>query len=284
MTQTATATGLQTKALTVNLEINQWSARKHDKKITKEVEDTHNATDAGRYNKLLIAKEAIQKIQKAGGAARLFHYENTLPWSNNGDRLLPSANYFAYVTEMNRLKSEFEKEVVYFLVNYSDVVEDAKIRLKGMFNSADYPSEAEIKSRFGFKTEFMPLPDTDFRLNLSQTEINNLTLSVENSMKDRINKAVSDTWKRIKEQLEHMKERLSTTDAKFHDTLFSNLADLIELLPKLNVTNDSAINEICDQMQTLLVNPESVRTNSNLRADKANEVERLLSKFDAFFQ
>jgi membrane-bound lytic murein transglycosylase len=283
MTQTTIATGLQTKALTVNLEINQWSARKHDKKITKEVEDTHNATDAGRYNKLLIAKEAIQKIQKAANAARLFHYENTLPWANNGDRLLPAANYFTYVTEMNRLKSEFEKEVTDFLANYSTVVDDAKIRLNGMFNSADYPSESEIKSRFGFKTEFMPLPDNDFRLNLSQTEINNLTLAVENSMKDRINNAVKNTWERIKEQLLHMKDRLSQPDAKFHDSLFNNLRDIIELLPKLNVTNDAAISDICNEMQTLLVNPDAVRANSNLRADKANEVERLLNKFDSFF-
>lgn len=276
---------LLTKALTVNLNIKQWTARKHDKKITKEVEDNHGAKDAGRYNKMLIAKEELAKIQKAANAARTFHYENTLPWGDNGDRLLPTANHFTYVTEMNKLKADFEAYVAGFLGNYDVVVEDAKVRLNGMFNSADYPNQSQIGSKFGFDTCFMPIPDVnDFRVDLSQTEVNNLKLSVENELKDRINKAVNATWQRIKEQLVHMKEKLADKDGIFRDSLFSNLQDIINLLPKLNVTNDSAINDICDEMKSLVVDPDSVRQNSSLRNTKAQEIDNILSKFDSFFK
>ena len=271
MTQTATATGLQTKALTVNLTICQWSARKHDKKITKEVADTHNAKDdAGRYNKLLVAKKDLEAIQKIANAARIFHYENTLPWGDNGERLLPSANYMTYTKEMSFYKNQFENAVADFVSNYDSVIDDAKVRLNGMFDSKDYPSKLEIESKFKISASFMPLPEIDIRLNLSQTEINNLTQQIENSFRERIAGAVADTWNRIKDQLTHMQERLTTVTeegkpAIFKDSLFDNLKDLINILPKLNVTGDANIAAICEQMKGLIADPDSVRSSAHLR-------------------
>jgi hypothetical protein len=148
---------LQDKAITVNLSISAWSARKHDKKITAEVEAQHKAKDAGRYNKALLAKEVLQKIQKADSAARTFHYENTLPWSDNGDRLLPSENFLTYVEEMQRLKNDRERAVNDFLNDYDAVVEDAKIRLNGMFEQNDYPNKHEVARKFSFNTDFFPI-------------------------------------------------------------------------------------------------------------------------------
>lgn len=89
---------LQKNSLIVSLSVSQWTARRHDKEITKEVKNTHNASeDAGRYNKLLVAKEHTDPINKVAGKARTFHYENTLPWGDNNERLLPTKNYFKYV-------------------------------------------------------------------------------------------------------------------------------------------------------------------------------------------
>jgi len=275
---------LQEKAITVNLTINQWSARKHDKKISNEVEQQHNAKDAGRYNKALIAKEELAKIQKAASAVRNFHYENTLPWGDNGDRLLPSANYFTYVGSMQGYKNEFENSVREFLQNYESVVLEAKIRLNGMFNQSDYPNREQIINKFGFNTCFLPLPETDFRINVGQAEVNALRLSMESEINERIKNAMQDIKTRIKEQLEHMKEKLSVNDAVFRDSLFENLRDIINLIPKLNITGDSTINDICEDMKALLVeNPDSVRQSAMIRSRKAQEVENILNKFEDFF-
>lgn len=275
---------LQEKALTVNLSISAWSARKHDKKITAEVEEQHQAKDAGRYNKALLAKEVLQDIQKKDSAARTFHYENTLPWSDNGDRLLPSANYFTYIAKMQELKADREQAVNEFISNYDNVIEDAKMRLNGMFDAKDYPSKSEVIRKFAFNTDFMPIPDTDdFRLNIAQTEINALKLSMETALNDRLQTAMNDIKARIREQLEHMKVKLSDKDSIFRDSLFENLRDIINLIPKLNVTNDAQINEICEEMQGLLINPKEVRENSVLRNRKAQEVNDILNKFGDFF-
>lgn len=64
---------LAEKALLVTLNISQWSARKYDRKVTEEVNDTHQAKDAGRFNKLLIDKTHLDEIQKIVNEARHFH-------------------------------------------------------------------------------------------------------------------------------------------------------------------------------------------------------------------
>ncbi len=275
---------IQNASLIVSLSISQWTARKHDKKITNEVNSTHNASsDAGRYNKQLISKEHMDAIQKVASKARSFHYENTLPWGDNNERLLPAKNYFEYVSEVAKMKSEFDVAVSNFISNYDKVVEEARIKLNGMFNQADYPSSAAIIDKFSIKATFMPVPETDFRLNLSTDEIEKLKESVTEEVNNRLAEAVKDTWSRIKEQLSKMKERLHDKDAIFKDSLFGNLRELLNLLPKLNVTDDPNLSLACTEMTSLLASPDAVRANPSLRQIKADEVDKVLNQFSQFF-
>jgi len=236
-----------------------------------------------------MAKDKLEAIQKNAGAARIYFYENTLPWGDNGDRILPSANYFEFVREMGFFQNQDEQLKNAFIDNYPAFVQDERIRLNGMYSESDYPSVNQIAGKFKFKVSFMPLPEMDFRLDLSQTEINNLTKQVENTFKERINAAVKDTWDRIKTQLTHMREKLQPIDADtnkppvFRNSLVDNLKDIIELLPKLNVTNDANIDAICKQMESLVVDPEKLRTSSVLRSQKADEVNKILENFSDFF-
>lgn len=77
---------LTEKAMLVRLSISQWTARKYDKKISREVASLHNtSSDAGRYNKVLIAKQAIEAIQKIVSESRTYHYINTLAWEGRNN-------------------------------------------------------------------------------------------------------------------------------------------------------------------------------------------------------
>lgn len=274
---------IATKSLIAILSISQWTARRYDKKATKEVNDKNNAQDdAGRYNKLLVAKETLEKIVAIAGRARAYHYENTLPWGENNERLLSTDNYFAYIQKMAEFRDEFDREVATFLSNYDQYVLQSRLRLGDLFLQEDYPSRLEIESKFGLKTSFLPVQETDFRVQLSDEEIQKLKASVGVEINNRINVAVKDIWNRVKEQLQKMKDRLSNADAVFRDTLFENLNDLIELLPKLNVTGDLEIAKVCNELLSLKADPESVRRNPTLRSQKAQQVDAILNKFGNF--
>ena len=60
-------TPLSRKAVLVSVNISQWTARKLDREVTDEVNASHGAQkDAGRYNKLLLEKEALADPDRHG--------------------------------------------------------------------------------------------------------------------------------------------------------------------------------------------------------------------------
>jgi hypothetical protein len=79
-----------------------WSARKHHPEASEQIAQRHGAQpDAGRYHKVLLPKAALAGIQKVVSEARQEHYFITLPWDDNGYRVLPAAAYVEH-TEKTR--------------------------------------------------------------------------------------------------------------------------------------------------------------------------------------
>lgn len=274
---------LTEKAILVTLNISAWSARKYDKTATQEVNDNHNSTDAGRFNKLLIDKKKLEEINKISNEARSFHYENTLPWGDNGERLLPSQNYFEYTTGLSKYKNQFDATVTAFCNNYDVLIDEARVRLNGLFNLADYPND--IHSRFGMSSTFMPVPETDdLRIGLKASEVDALKDKIQQEINERFANATKNIYDRIKEQLERMYERLSTDKAVFRDSLFENLVSLVDLLPRLNVSGDERIIQLCADLKKLYIDPQVVRDDSLTRARKAQEVDAILKNMTGFLQ
>lgn len=274
---------LSEKVIVFNLKISMWTAKKMDKNVTKEVEDNHNAKDAGRFNKILIAKKDLANLNQIASEARKYHIEQTLPWDDNGGRLLPSTNYYTYIEKQMEFKDKFDKAVDEFISVYPALMEDAKNFLNTMFSENDYPSVNKLRKKFDFKTEPSPIGNLDdIRISVSQTEIDRLKQEVEQNTYKKIANATKDLWSRIKESVQHMYERLSDKDAKFKNSLVENIRDLVDLLPRLNFTNDSDINEAIEDMKLLLVEPDELRKNSFTRKDTARNAKELLNKISDF--
>lgn len=184
---------------------------------------------------------------------------------------------------MSKLKAEFEQAIAQFFSNYNTVINDARVRLNGMFKESDYPTRSEIEDKFRFRTSFMPVPDSDIRVGLVSGEVDKLRTSIESELNNRLADAVKDIWSRIKTTVGHMRDKLADSEAIFRDSLFENLQELIELLPCLNVTDDVHIASVCKSLKGLMADPGNVRNNPALRAAKADEAEVILNKFNTFF-
>lgn len=276
---------LSEKALLVNVTINQWTARKSDKKVSKQIERQHNAHKAGNFNKILIAEDELKKIQNMAQATREFLYENTLPWGDNGDRLLPVTNYFEFLNQFKDYKTRFETAVDRFIMEYPVLKAEAQRRLNGMFQDTDYPPVSNVRQKFDMSISFMPISTTDdFRLEVDAEEVNNLKSQIESEINNRITQSTKNILARIKEAVSHMVERLSIKDAIFRDSLVENIRELISLLPRLNFTNDRDIADVLESMKTLLVNPDELRNGSKLRNKKAKEAQAILDKITDFLE
>src|SRR5215471_17281477 len=103
------ASPLSRKATLVAVQISQWTARKLDRRVTDEVNESHGAAkDAGRYNKLLIEAKRLERINSLVAAARTLHYTLTKPWADEGLRILPNVLHEKFANEFRKLKREFD--------------------------------------------------------------------------------------------------------------------------------------------------------------------------------
>ncbi len=272
----------------VKLSISQWAARKYDKKVSNKVASDYNAnSDMGRYNKSLMAKEANDAIKKIANKMRVFHYENTLPWDDQGSRLLPSKNFMKYSDAMRQFTADFNAAVDDFRRNYQGYVDQAAVTLGGLYNPADYPMPSEIADKFGVRVQVDPFPDSDdFRVSLADDEVNRIKTFIDERNKVAIAHANKELWTRLYNAVNSMVDRLSEKDAIFRDSLVGNIAELCQLLPKLNITDDQELEQmrIVVEKQLSQLSPDILRQNEAQRAAAANDAKKILtdmkSKFD----
>jgi hypothetical protein len=288
-------TNLTEKAMLVRLGISMWTARRFDKEISEEVAEIHGtAREAGRFNKLLLPKTALQPLQAAATALRGHHERETLPWSLTGVALLPSANYFAYMGEHRRLRIMFDDERARFLTAYESAKAQAKRDLADMYREDDYPEVDALAGRIGVNLDVMPMPEAaDFRVSLGSEEEARIRDSIERSVNASIEAAVRSLWERVHETVTAMHDRLSAyqRDPKtgrisnpFRDSLVSNLRELVDLMGRLNVTDDPQLEAVRRRLADKLCEhePEALREDDALRARQAAECRAILDSMGGY--
>lgn len=285
---------LADKAMLIRVSITQWSGRKYDAKISAQVAADHGARgDAGNFNKVLIAKDALADIVRIANETRQFFYENTSPWMDDNYRILPSKNYLTVVDGLRDRRSKFETASRVFCGNFEAFKDDSRLRLNGMFRESDYPSASVIASKFRFDFSVMPLPDAkDFRVDMSDEEVARIQNDIETRVNDAIAGAMTDLWQRVHNTVSHMSERLKaySVDANgkvsnpFRDSMVQNLRDLVELLPRLNVTGDAKLADMTSQLESLLCpyDPESLREDETLRESVARDADAILANMAGY--
>ena len=283
---------LSSRAMLCSLSISMWSARKHDPDASQEIAQRHGAqADAGRYHKVLLPKEALAEIQKIVSDARQEHYFMTLPWDDNGYRVLPAAAYMDHTEKMRELSNQFTPAVEALAREFGKLVEEAKVRLGGLFRSEDYPSPDELCSKFSFETKVMPLPDAgDFRVTLGDEEKERIKRQITTAVEASLQVASRDLWQRLYEAVNHLAERLAAykvtgvgIEHPFRDTVVSNLVKLVDVLPKLNVTGDPELERLAEQVRaSLLIDPQELRKSESIRSETAKHASAIAQRMQAY--
>lgn len=284
---------LSERAMLANVTIRAWSGRKLDKRVTAETNRQHNAkSDAGRYNKLLVARDAIAEIARIGGKARNDFYRMTLPWLDIGGRCLPAAIYDRFMAEQRAHHAAFDKAVSALVAAFPDYVADARIRLGSMFDAADYPDAAAIAAKHGFVVSIAPLPDAaDFRI--ARPDQAAIQAEIERQTSAAIDAAMRDVWERVAETVGHMAEKLaayqpggqdSRAQNVFRDSLVENMRDLVSMLPGFNVASDPRLDALASMMERHLCAAEAseLRDNAALRRETAQKAARIAETVSQF--
>ena len=218
-------------AMLVSLRITAWSGRLYDRQASNHVAAHHDAAaSAGRYNKRLLPKAAFAALTATVSEARAQHYANSLPWDDQGSRLLTVANYEAYTELMDGLRERMVRERARFIEDYDDNIDRARLDLGKLFRIGDYPSKEALQGKFGIRYRIVPVPDADhFMAKLASDDTERVKRGIEREIEERLHDAVGDLYRRLGEAVERVSERL-TEDGEgkplvFRDTMISNVRD-----------------------------------------------------------
>jgi len=283
---------LSSRAMLCSLSISAWSARKHDQDASEEIAVRHGAqADSGRYHKILLPKEALAEIQKIVSEARQEHYFMTLPWDDNGYRVLPAAAYMEHVEKMKASSNRFEDAVEMLAGQFLTLINQARTRLGGLFRDADYPTLDELRTKFSFETKVIPLPDAgDFRVTLGDEEQQRIKRQITAALEASLQVGSRELWFRLYEAVQHMADRLSVykvteqgVEHPFRDTVVTNLVKLVDVLPKLNITNDAELDRMAEQVrQSLLVDPKELRKSDTVRTETAKAAAEIAQRMAGY--
>ena len=286
---------LASRAMIVSLSISQWSGRRLDREVTDEVNQQHNAaSDAGRYNKLLLPKEALAGIVAVVSETRTDFLKRTLPWMDNGSRIMAADAYLAHMSWIRSQTNKFEREVDEFIRKYPGYVADAQKRLNGMFKDNDYPDAAELRAKFGVQCKVLPVPASDdFRVNMSEAQADLIRADIEEQVQDATKTAVRNIYERVAEVTGRMVERLNAyrpagrpgekSEGVFRDSLVGNVRDLINILPALNITGDPYLADMASKLAPLAEHDAHVlRDDPKIRKDVAAEAKAIFDSLSDY--
>jgi hypothetical protein len=183
-----------------------------------------------------------------------------------------------HTEKMRELSNLFTPAVEALGQQFGQLVEEAKVRLGGLFRPADYPAPEELSSKFSFETKVMPLPDAgDFRVSLGDEEKERIKRQITAAVEASLQVASRDLWQRLYEAVTHLAERLQAyqvteegVEHPFRDSVVTNLVRLVDILPKLNVTADLELERLATQVRaSLLVDPQELRKSESVRSETA---------------
>lgn len=278
-------------AVLVEMNISVWTANKLDKSATeKVVADNAAVQNAAQVRKNLMAGTSMRKnIADYAAGCRLWHNVRTLPWSDKGARLLATSLFMDYKAEANVRRDTFNKMVDEFIQQYPALVQTANNYLGTLFNPEDYPDVDEVRSKFGFRLVFSPVPEAgDFRLAVAEQDLQDLREQYEESFNDRLADAMREPWDRLHKLLTGMSEKLTDTEGeeenkkRYHDTLITNAQSLCGLLTHLNVTKDPKLEQARRDLEVTMLGAdiEDIKEHPEVRKNMKDKLDAILKQYE----
>lgn len=305
---------IATSAMIGSLNISVWEARKLDKSTQAEVLANKGAKSrrAATVSKHLFSEcPSLEAIKTLRGEARVWFNNATLPWDDNGGRLITTAQYVRVMDQAAKYEHRFNALLDIFVSVYQTEISKQAFEMGSLFDRSEYPPVNEVRGKFRFALGVSPVPLAgDFRVDIGNEAAAQLKAQYERALADRVSGAVADTWQRVKQQVEWVHERMTAVldhdpDAveeiptkdehgnvvsvdikkkrrpKLYDSMLEQGLELCTLLKDLNVTNDPRLEQARQDLEAALtrVDLDSLKESTELQKATKTAMQDILDKF-----
>lgn len=286
-------TQLSEKAMLVRLKRGQFNANITDKDATDIVEGATGVKHAGKYKKQLFAASLrFTGLRRAYDELYAYHQAHTLPWTDNGPRLLPSSMYFEYTAKIRSLRGMCDGFLKEFLSYYDLEVASDKHRLGSMSKASDYPEASEMQKRFYHDVQFQPVPAAgDFRVEIDPEDRESMERALSDAEAGMARSLVEQLIEPLKNAAERLAVPIGEKGSVFRDTLIENVLEVCERLPKLDITGDPLLAAKLKEVREIATrynDPKVLRESVDVRAHAAeaiqSTVDDLMTTFGGMFK
>jgi hypothetical protein len=136
-----------------------------------------------------------------------------------------------------------------------------------------------LLDQFAFEIEFNTVTSgDDLRATLTEDDREIIADQINKQAKENFARANEHIITSLHECILAIHERLCNSENVFRDTLITNLEDLCDLIPKMNIAGDPKINELADVAKKKLTkwDPAVLREVETIRKDVSKEAKKIL--------
>ena len=235
------------RLMTVTVHVKLWEGKRTDKTASADVIERAKANQkAGRFIKNLINRDKyIKPLEQIRTRAKAMLYKYTMSWAY-GVRVITVDAYPTLRDEIKKLQGEYAKAVDTFIFTQYDIAKkEAEVEHEGLgalWSAADYPNAAELRDKFVIEFDVTPFP-TEVALDLPESMKDEIRRDMEKAITDRTRAAVTELVDRLEKALSDFGEKVQKDPKKWRDSTVTNLREILDIAPMLNVTGDPKITE-----------------------------------------
>lgn len=238
-------------------------------------------------SKEILESESYDKLRKLDGEIRTYLYDRCVPsLLRKGVYLLPLTQVPVVEAALEEYKRERQERVEEFKAEYDRLKEEAKGRLRSLYNASDYPSIARIAGMFDFTWRMFSI-DTPEVLNMvSRDAFRREQEKAEAFWNETRENVAAILRAELKELIDHLVERLADdTGSKpkiFRNSLVENFTRWVDLFQSRNLAKDTELAELVSKAQSVMsgVEASDLRDSDKLRHSVRQSFEQIKKTAD----
>jgi len=203
----------------------------------------------------------------------------TLPYPQEGVRLIRQADVEAFETKMREFKDQLSAAAANLQLEYEAIKVAAREKLGQLYNPSDYP--ATLEGMFTISWEYPPVEPPRYLMNFNPELYEQEQSRVQQRFENAVTMAEEAFAEQLSDMVSHLIERLADnpdgTQKKFRSTAVDNFKEFYENFRKMNVRSNPQLESLISQASNLVsgVSAQELRTDKSLRQNLTAQMSNL---------
>jgi hypothetical protein len=274
----------------------------NSRSISSECVNADADKDLVRVSKTLLDSDELKAVAQVDEKLKKYLRARCLPSIiRKGVFLLPVKSIEKVTKRLNEFQDERKTKIEAFIAVYPNLIAQAELRLRELFNPGDYPGtkiidgqaaavdgyENILRAQFALEWNYVTFGTPDVLAEVSQ-ELFNEERAKMNAQWNEAQEMVQDLLRvRVQEMVQGMKGKLQAgADGKlkaFSKSAVEKMNEFFDEFDALNITDDTQLNQLVEQGRNLLdgVDANDVRKSLDLQTSLKESFTAMEAQLDS---